>query len=112
MKITRALSIRQPFAEEIMAGRKTIEYRTIRTNIRERVYIYASKHDYARTLYELPRGVIVGSVEISDCVGQLDVPGHQELGISEYRWILKNPKRLKRLLKPKGKPQPVWFKPF
>ena len=38
----RALSIRQPYAEQIMRGVKTIEYRSILTHIRGRVYIYAS----------------------------------------------------------------------
>lgn len=39
----RALSIRQPFAEAILCGLKTIEYRTIATRvIGERFYIYAS----------------------------------------------------------------------
>jgi predicted transcriptional regulator len=40
----RALSIRQPFAELILRGIKTIEYRTRPTRIiGERFYIYASK---------------------------------------------------------------------
>lgn len=39
----RALSVRQPLAEQIMRGTKKIEYRNIHTNIRGRVYIYASK---------------------------------------------------------------------
>lgn len=39
----RALSVRQPLAEKIMLGIKKIEYRSIPTNIRGRVYIYASK---------------------------------------------------------------------
>lgn len=38
----RALSIRQPYAEQILRGEKKIEYRSRPTNIRERVYIYAS----------------------------------------------------------------------
>jgi predicted transcriptional regulator len=38
----RALSVRQPFAEQIMLGTKKIEYRSMKTNIRGRVYIYAS----------------------------------------------------------------------
>jgi hypothetical protein len=39
----RALSIRQPWAELIMLGRKKIEYRSRQTHIRERVYIYAGE---------------------------------------------------------------------
>ena len=37
----RALSIRQPWAELILLGHKTIEVRSRRTNLRERVFIYA-----------------------------------------------------------------------
>jgi len=40
--IRRAISIRQPFVEAILDGKKKIEYRSRKTNIRERVYIYAS----------------------------------------------------------------------
>lgn len=41
-KITRAISIRQPFVELILRGLKKREYRSKPTNIRERVYLYAS----------------------------------------------------------------------
>jgi len=37
-----ALSIRQPYAEEILRGEKAIEYRSMPMNKRERVSIYAS----------------------------------------------------------------------
>ena len=37
----RALSIRQPWAELILLGHKTIEVRSKRTHLRERVFIYA-----------------------------------------------------------------------
>ena len=39
----RALSIRQPFVEQILTGDKGIEYRSRRTHIRGRVYLYACK---------------------------------------------------------------------
>ena len=110
MKVIRALSVRQPFAEQIMRGTKTIEYRRTPTRIRERVYIYASKG--ARPLEDwktmnahpgdLPTGVLVGTVEIIDCTGTN----------RNYQWGLANPRRLSRRLKPKNRPQPVWFRPF
>jgi hypothetical protein len=70
MRGKRALSIRQPFAEQIMSGKKKYEYRSIPTNIRERVYVYASlkpapRKDWEEAGYEpgqLPTGVIVGTV--------------------------------------------------
>ena len=42
-RLRRALSIRQPYAEQILRGVKTIEYRSQPTKIRERVYVYASQ---------------------------------------------------------------------
>lgn len=45
---TRALSLRQPWAELIMRGEKKIEYRSFRTHLRERVYIYAGEGRYPR----------------------------------------------------------------
>src|ERR1700693_2456338 len=88
-----ALSIRQPFAELILRGVKMIEYRSIRTHKRERVYVYASKvpvddeDAWAKVGQEpggLPTGVLVGTVEIVGCDG---VPG-------DYEWMLARPKRL------------------
>lgn len=52
MPITCALSIQQPFAELIMAGMKKFEYRSISTNIRERVYVYASRKAWSREALE------------------------------------------------------------
>ena len=112
----RALSVRQPHAEAIMRGIKEIEYRSQVTNIRERIYIYASK---TRTraeeadmmaqygiddveCNELPRGVLVGTVEIADCTD----------GGDYYHWHLVSPKPAGRLRKPTNQPQPVWFNPF
>jgi len=75
----RALSIRQPWAELIILGQKIIEVRSQRTNIRERVYIYAGRNkieaeEEARIAAKfgidvdgLPRGVLVGTVEIVGC---------------------------------------------
>jgi hypothetical protein len=105
MKNMRALSIRQPYAEQILRGNKKIVYRGRSTNIRERVYIYASltpgdAEDWEAMKMQpgdLPRGVLVGTVEISDCTGR---PG-------DYKWHLTKPDRLKRQMKPKKHPQPV-----
>lgn len=107
--IKRAISIRQPFVEAILDGKKKIEYRSRKTNIRERVYIYASlgmrdKEDYEEFGYkpeECPRGMIVGSVEIVDCTG---VEG-------DYEIHLANPERLEEFLKPVNQPQPMFWLP-
>jgi hypothetical protein len=116
-KNLRALSIRQPHAEAIMRGIKTIEFRTVRTKIRGRVQIYASLGRYPAELEaemlkeysikdvscdDLRRGVLIGTVEISDCT--------EDYG--EFHWHLEKPKRATRLVKPKKQPQPMWFNPF
>ena len=109
--ILRAISIRQPFSELILQGKKKLEYRTIRTNIRERVYIYASfkerpDEDQWRKAKKkpgtLPLGLIVGTVEITDCIKEKS---------GGYAYVLKNPKRLNKLLKPKNQPSPVFWRP-
>ena len=111
-----ALSIRQPYAELILRGVKTIEYRSRPTRkIGERFYIYAAKKWAGAPAPgmnghsteglqpgEAPTGVIVGSAVISKC--------RQENG--HYEWLLSSVKRLPKPRKPKGRPQPVWFRPF
>jgi predicted transcriptional regulator len=98
----RALSIRQPYAEQIMRGTKRVEYRSRRTRIPLRVYVYASLRVASAEGELLPRGVLIGTVEVFKCTG---IPG-------AYRWHLRAPRRLARPRKPKAHPQPVWFNPF
>jgi hypothetical protein len=106
----RALSIRRPYAEQILRGTKRFEYRSRPTAIRGRVYIYASlkpgKPEAFKRLHiqpgDLPTGVLVGTVEITECCGE---PGH-------YQWHLARPQRLQRHLRPTKHPQPAWFNPF
>jgi hypothetical protein len=125
----RALSVRQPWAELILLGHKTVEVRSKATHLRERVYIYASQNrieaeEEARIAAKfgidvdgLPRGVLVGTVEI---VGSRPV----EIADSEaacfeindgsglYAWVLDRPKRAEVLEKPTRQPQPMFFNPF
>ncbi|MBS0265835.1 MAG: ASCH domain-containing protein, partial [Planctomycetes bacterium] len=102
----RALSVRQPWAEQILRGDKTAEYRSQPTNVRGRVYIYASlaKPEPGADEIEagLPRGLIVGTVEVVGCEGS----------DGEFEWQLANPERLPEPLAPLGQPQAVWFYPF
>lgn len=106
----KALSIRQPWAELIMRGIKTVEFRSRPTMVRGRIHIYAAlgrcdpqdeadiAADYGIDVAGLPRGVIVGTVELFDCDGD--------------EWLLRNPERAKELRKPDNHPMPVWFTPF
>ncbi len=114
-KSLRALSVRQPWAELIMLGDKEIEYRNYPTDVRGVVYIYASatrypaedeqemQSEFGLDLDSLPRGVIVGTVEVYDC---------QQGAEGGYEWLLRSPNRLTKPLKPKRKPEPSWFFPF
>lgn len=109
MKRMSALSIRQPHAEQILRGQKTLEYRNRSTNKRERVYIYAANKPAEAKWWKeiglepgsLPTGRLVGTVEIVGC----------DWKDGEYQWRLAKPRRLKRLVKPTNQPQPVWFFP-
>lgn len=112
-KSMRALSIRQPFAEAIMRGAKTTEYRSAPTKIRGRILIYASQTRYGEkeeadfleefgientVVDDLPRGVIIGSVELHDS--------------DEGEWYLREPQRASKCIAPLNHPNPVWFYPF
>ena len=125
----RALSIRQPWAELILLGHKTIEVRSRRTNLRERVYIYAGLNriepqeevriadQFGIDVDGLPRGVLVGTVQIVGCM-RLKPDDSQaacfEITESDglYAWLLARPQRAGHLVKPTRQPQPMFFDPF
>lgn len=107
-----AFSVQQPFAEQILQGIKTFEYRSICTRTRGRVYIYASKtlcgvraewQKIGLASWQVPRGQVVGTVEIVDCDWSKE--------LECYRWHLARPERMAPR-RPLGHPQPVWFYPF
>lgn len=109
-KPTRAISIRQPYVELILKGKKKIEYRTVRTNIRETVYLYASQKpaddpeawsEVKAAPSDLPAGLIVGTVEIVDCRGK----------DGDFEYVLARPKRFTKPLRPTNQPQPVFWRP-
>lgn len=111
-RVTRAISIRQPYVEQILLGFKTREYRNKPTHIRERVYLYASQKPADWFYYDLlgferedlQRGMLVGTVEIVGCEWDRRADG--------FAYLLANPRRLSRPKKPAKQPQPVWFHPF
>lgn len=126
-----ALTIRQPYAEEILREMKEIAYRTMRApenRINTRVYIYAPigqppDNELAEELAQysqlcptvdlllaanLPTGVLVGTVIITECLPLGGDRIHNDL----YAWKLCSAQRLSPPLKPTGHPQPTWFYPF
>lgn len=97
----KALSIRQPWIWAMFHLGKDVENRTWSTRIRGRVMLHASQkydHDGAKWIEEnfgivppdqhsLPRGGFVGSVEIVDCVEEMD----SKWFFGEIGFVLKNP---------------------
>jgi hypothetical protein len=129
----RALSIRQPWAELILRGIKTVEYRSRPTRILgERFFIYAAKGggpgawrvrrtenivvptepppawmaELAEALRLFPEDLPTGVI-VGTAVIERVTPGD---GV--FEWQLRDVERAKRLRKPKRHPQPVWFRPF
>ena len=98
----KALSVRQPWAWAICSGLKDVENRTWRTDYRGRFLVHASRawaHEGERFLRQhglpvprdLPRGAIVGSVCLVDCVR-----GHPSLWSIDGQWqfVLAEPEGL------------------
>ena len=123
----RALSIRQPWAEMILGGKKKIEVRSFATKIRGPVCLYASftrgaddskcKRSVGCSWEELDRGVLVGVIEITDCRELLPTDG-RAAGFSIYNpeglfaWLVKPLKRFAKPIEPKAHAQPSYFFPF
>jgi hypothetical protein len=108
----RAISIRQPYVEEILLGKKQFEFRSRATKIRGRVFLYASNtlgdisncKKFKINPETLTYGMIVGSIEIEDCVY------FEEDKMYGYKLI--NPIRYNLPIKPDSHPQPLFFFPF
>jgi hypothetical protein len=113
----------------ILLGRKIIEVRSRRTNLRERVFLYAGLNriepaeearvaaQYGIDVDGLPRGVLVGTVAIVGCLPlKLDDSKAACFEITEtdgfYGWLLARPHRAEEPVKPKNQAQPMFFNPF
>ncbi|WP_437192100.1 ASCH domain-containing protein [Planctomicrobium sp. SH527] len=123
------LSIQQPWAELILQGVKVIEIRNLPTRIRGRVYLYASKRfsslpctqqvcdDYNLVRESLPRGCIVGTIEVLDC--RASRPEDAPLACvppmlvqEKYSWLLGGAVRCPQLWPARYPPFGPWFYPF
>lgn len=124
-----ALGIRQPWAELILRGIKTIEVRSQDTAQRGPIYLYASKkfadtpaadqaaESHGLDLDSLPRGVIVGTVELvasrlcrPDDDAEACVP--RTYLRQQFAWELANPTRFAKPLTVRFLPYGVWFYPW
>lgn len=106
----KALSIKQPYAELIVSGKKKIELRKWNTNFRGEFLVHASKNPDKLALKEfnldnLPLGVIVGKVtlkEVKHYSSEKECEKDKELHLADgdfgnYGFILDNPKRIKEI---------------
>lgn len=114
----KALSFRQPWAELILQGRKTLDLRTYSRDYRGPLAIHASLEvERAACLAHgldpdaLPTGGVVGIVELVD-ITSLDEAGYaarssEHLGGRPYRtpmygWALRDPQRLPQMIPLRG----------
>ncbi len=75
----KSLSLKQPWAEFIVSGRKTIEIRKWKTNFRGEILIHTSKSPDAKAMMRfgfkegsLPLGFIIGRVKLVDVKNYAD----------------------------------------
>jgi hypothetical protein len=115
----KALSIRQPWAELILQGRKQIELRTWNTNYRGQIVIHAGqqvKEEHCRAYgfnpEELVRGALVGTVEIVDVIAfdeeSYNAHAAEHLRLGKWPgdlvgWRLANPVRFETPIPMSGK---------
>lgn len=103
----KVLSIKQPFAELILQGKKKIELRKWNTNFRGEFLIHASKIPDEKAMKKfgfdkLPLGVIVGKANLIGVKKYKDEEKHNKdkyihLASSywgNYGFILENPERI------------------
>ena len=106
----KALSLKQPFAELILQGRKTIELRKWNTKFRGKFLIHSSKKSDEKSMEkfgveELPLGFILGEAELVDVKkynNKEDFENDKDKHLASEDWgcygfILKNVKRISPL---------------
>jgi len=98
-----ALSVRQPWADQILTGAKTEEYRTVPVKLRGRIYIYASLGYQEPEAESMPRGVVIGEVTIHGC---------REDRNFGYAWLLKDPVRWDTPRAPAQRANPLFSRPW
>jgi hypothetical protein len=99
----KALTIHQPWASLIITGEKTLENRGWRTKYRGPLLIHASQTIApTRMAFDLPRGVLLGIVDLIDCVPLADVAG-QPFAEGPICWKLANPRPFSRPIPLRGK---------
>ena len=111
----KALSIKQPWAELIVSGKKTIELRNWNTNLRGEFLIHASNNPDWNAMKnfgfeDLPRGFIVGKANLIGVKkykdkDELDKDKHKHLADSswgDYGFVLEKAEKFVQPIKTKG----------
>lgn len=93
----KALSVRQPYADMIIAGSKDREYRSWKTNYRGRLVIVSSLRPAERYALDPNRlyGYALGTVELTEVVF------NEKTGL--YEWLLKEPRAFREPFRVKGR---------
>ena len=103
----KALSLKQPWAELIVSGKKTIETRKWKTNFRGEFFIHASKNSDLKyceemNLKNLITGCLIGKCELIDVKEyknkedfNKDYKKHFAKTFVRYGFILKNGQKIK-----------------
>lgn len=121
-RVVKALTVRQPWATDIVQGCKTIEIRNRRTRHRGPLAIHAAAspdrgfppEEWA----DLPLGALVGMVQVVDCrpLVPADAEGAFRLELTEeecegmWAWILAEPGELIEPIPMKGN-RNIWHVP-
>jgi hypothetical protein len=103
----KALSLKQPFAELVVDGRKKIELRNWKTKFRGEFFIHASKNPDKESMQRfgftnLPLGFLVGKANLIDVKtyeNEEEQEKDRELHLASSSWgkngfILENPMRI------------------
>jgi len=103
----KALSLKQPFAELVVEGKKKIELRNWNTKFRGDFFIHASKNPDKESMKRfgfttLPTGFLVGKASLVDVKTYNDNEEHradEKLHLASSDWgnvgfVLKNPMRI------------------
>lgn len=111
----KVLSLKQPFAELVVSGKKTIELRNWNTNFRGKFLIHASKKPDLNAMKkfgfkDLPFGFIIGETELVKVKHYKNKEEHKrdknkhlaDSSWGSYGFVIKNAKRIKPILA-KGK---------
>lgn len=112
----KTLSLKQPFAELILQGKKTIELRKWNTHVRGEFLIHASQKLDQKAMQHfgfttLPTGAILGKATLSEVKKYMTAEEHAKdrekhcasSQYGQYGFILKEVQRLSKPIPAKGK---------